>query len=51
MLSRCFLPYHGASASSDGILFKGLVLRNAWWGKLPAVPLRWRLRGVMAALF
>ncbi|PUZ07297.1 methyl-accepting chemotaxis protein, partial [Cronobacter sakazakii] len=32
-------------------LFKGLVLRNAWWGKLPAVPLRWRLRGVMAALF
>ncbi|ALX80068.1 methyl-accepting chemotaxis protein [Cronobacter malonaticus] len=32
-------------------LFKGLVLRNAWWGKLPALPLRWRLRGVMAALF
>ncbi|PUV71725.1 aerotaxis receptor, partial [Cronobacter sakazakii] len=27
------------------------MLRNAWWGKLPAVPLRWRLRGVMAALF
>ncbi|EOU9511951.1 methyl-accepting chemotaxis protein [Cronobacter dublinensis] len=34
-------------------LFKGLALRNGLWGKLPALPLplRWRLRGVMAALF
>ncbi len=32
-------------------LFKGLALRNGLWGKLPALPLRWRLRGVLAALF
>ena len=26
---------------------KGLVVSKHWWGKLPAMPLRWRLRGVM----
>lgn len=32
-------------------LFKGLVLRKGWWGKLPALPLRWRVRGLMAGIF
>ena len=27
---------------------KGLVIGKRWWGKLPAMPLRWRLRGAMA---
>ncbi|HDR2662085.1 TPA: PAS domain-containing protein [Enterobacter asburiae] len=30
---------------------KGLVVGKGWLGKLPAMPLRWRVRGVMAALF
>ncbi|QLR44765.1 methyl-accepting chemotaxis protein [Enterobacter sp. RHBSTW-00994] len=30
---------------------KGLVVRKGWLGKLPAMPLRWRVRSVMAALF
>lgn len=32
-------------------IHKGLVVRKGWLGKLPAMPLRWRTRGVMAALF
>ncbi|WP_029590386.1 PAS domain-containing methyl-accepting chemotaxis protein [Franconibacter pulveris] len=32
-------------------LFKGLVLRKGWLGKLPTLPLRWRVRGVMSAIF
>ena len=32
-------------------LFKGLVVRKGWLGKLPALPLRWRVRSMMAALF
>ncbi|MGG5835542.1 MULTISPECIES: methyl-accepting chemotaxis protein [Enterobacteriaceae] len=30
---------------------KGLVVRKGWLGKLPAMPLRWRVRCVMAGLF
>ncbi|ELP5715816.1 aerotaxis receptor [Enterobacter asburiae] len=30
---------------------KGLVVGKGWLGKLPAMPLRWRVRGVMATLF
>lgn len=29
---------------------KGLVVGKGWLGKLPAMPLRWRVRCVMAAL-
>lgn len=32
-------------------LFKGLVLRKGWLGKLPTLPLRWRVRGVMSGIF
>ncbi len=32
-------------------IHKGLVVGKSWLGKLPAMPLRWRVRGVMAALF
>jgi hypothetical protein len=27
------------------------VVRKGWLGKLPAMPLRWRVRSVMAVLF
>lgn len=30
---------------------KGLVVRKGWLGKLPSLPLRWRVRGVMTLLF
>ena len=30
-------------------LFKGLVLRKHFLGKLPAMPLRWRIRSIMGA--
>ncbi|MBQ0320487.1 methyl-accepting chemotaxis protein [Enterobacter asburiae] len=30
---------------------KGLVVGKGWLGKLPAMPLRWRVRSVMAVLF
>ncbi|HCT3171895.1 TPA: PAS domain-containing protein [Enterobacter asburiae] len=30
---------------------KGLVVGKGWLGKLPAMPLRWRVRSVMVALF
>ncbi|MFW7191969.1 methyl-accepting chemotaxis protein [Enterobacter sp. BNK-29] len=32
-------------------IHKGLVVGKGWLGKLPAMPLRWRMRSVMAALF
>lgn len=32
-------------------IHKGLVVRKGWLGKMPATPLRWRVRGVMAILF
>ncbi len=32
-------------------LFKGLVLRKNWLGRLPTIALRWRIRTVMAGLF
>lgn len=32
-------------------IHKGLVVRKGWLGKLPSLPLRWRVRGVMTALF
>jgi len=32
-------------------IHKGLVVSKSWLGRLPAVPLRWRVRGVMAVLF
>ena len=30
---------------------KGLVVARGWTGKLPSMPLRWRVRGVMTSLF
>lgn len=30
---------------------KGLVVRKGWLGKLPALPIRWRVRSVMALMF
>lgn len=32
-------------------IHKGLVVRKGWLGKLPSLPLRWRVRGVMTLLF
>ncbi len=32
-------------------IHKGVVVRKGWLGKLPAMPLRWRVRSVMAVLF
>lgn len=32
-------------------LHKGLVVRKGWLGKLPALPIRWRVRCVMAFIF
>ena len=32
-------------------IHKGLVVRKGWLGKLPAMPLRWRVRSVLAVLF
>ncbi|EFE05845.1 methyl-accepting chemotaxis protein [Citrobacter youngae] len=32
-------------------IHKGLVVRKGWLGKLPALPIRWRVRGVMAVMF
>ncbi|HEY1843915.1 MAG TPA: methyl-accepting chemotaxis protein [Buttiauxella sp.] len=32
-------------------LFKGLVLRKSWLGKLPTLSLRWRIRWMMSGLF
>ncbi len=32
-------------------IHKGLVVRRGWLGKVPSMPLRWRVRSVMAALF
>lgn len=36
---------------SNRRIHKGLVVRKGWLGKLPALPLRWRVRGVMAVVF
>ena len=32
-------------------IHKGLVVRKGWLGKLPAMPMRWRVRSVMAFMF
>ncbi|MRS89820.1 PAS domain-containing protein [Enterobacteriaceae bacterium RIT714] len=32
-------------------IHKGLVVSKSWLGKLPSMPLRWRVRSVMALLF
>ncbi|KDF12096.1 PAS domain-containing protein [Citrobacter freundii] len=32
-------------------IHKGLVVRKGWLGKLPALPVRWRVRSVMAFMF
>lgn len=32
-------------------LYKGRVIAKRWWGKLSAIPLRWRVRAVMSAIF
>lgn len=32
-------------------IHKGLVVRKGWLGKLPALPIRWRVRSVMAFMF
>jgi PAS domain S-box len=31
-------------------LYKGMVISTRWWGKMSAMPLRWRVRSIMAAL-
>src|SRR5690606_17455826 len=36
---------------SNKRIHKGLVVRKGWLGKLPSMPLRWRVRCVMAGLF
>ncbi|HBC9086163.1 TPA: PAS domain-containing methyl-accepting chemotaxis protein [Citrobacter koseri] len=33
---------------SNKRIHKGLVVRKSWLGKLPAIPIRWRVRSVMA---
>ncbi|WP_045447835.1 methyl-accepting chemotaxis protein [Citrobacter sp. S-77] len=32
-------------------IHKGLVVRKGWLGKLPSLPVRWRVRSVMALMF
>ena len=32
-------------------IHKGLVVRKGWLGRLPAMPIRWRVRSVMAIMF
>ena len=32
-------------------IHKGLVVHKRWWGKLPAMPLRWRVRSLMVMLW
>ncbi|ELK1247561.1 TPA: PAS domain-containing protein [Citrobacter freundii] len=32
-------------------IHKGLVVRKGWLGKLPAMPIRWRVRSMMAFMF
>ncbi|QLK39963.1 PAS domain-containing methyl-accepting chemotaxis protein [Citrobacter sp. 172116965] len=32
-------------------IHRGLVVRKGWLGKLPALPIRWRVRSVMAIMF
>jgi len=32
-------------------IHKGLVVRKGWLGKLPALPIRWRVRSLMAFMF
>ena len=32
-------------------LHKGMVVSQRWWGKLPAMPLRWRVRSIMTCVF
>lgn len=32
-------------------IHKGLVVRKGWLGRLPAMPIRWRVRSVMAFMF
>ena len=32
-------------------IHKGLVVRKGWLGRLPAMPMRWRVRSVMAFMF
>lgn len=32
-------------------IHKGLVVRKGWLGKLPAMPVRWRVRSVMALIY
>ena len=32
-------------------IHKGLVVRKGWLGKLPALPIRWRVRSLMALMF
>ncbi len=46
-------PFYKAlnEGCSNKRLHKGLVLRKGWSGKLPTLPLRWRVRSVMAGLF
>ena len=36
---------------SNKRLYKGRVISKRWWGKLSAIPLRWRVRSIMSAIY
>lgn len=36
---------------SNKRLYKGRVISKRWWGKLSAIPLRWRVRSIMSAFY
>lgn len=39
------------AGKSNKRLHKGMAVSARWWGKLPAMPLRWRVRSTMFALY
>lgn len=36
---------------SNKRLYKGRVISKRWWGKLAAIPLRWRVRSIMSGFY
>ena len=36
---------------SNKRLYKGRVISKRWWGKLSAIPLRWRVISIMSAFY
>ena len=36
---------------SNKRLYKGRVISKRWWGKLSAIPLRWRVRSIMSGFY